>query len=155
MSTYEVVLFFHLLGVLLFFAGIVVAGVAFETARRLARPAEVVALLGLARIGVLLVAVGGLLVPIFGLWLVHLGDWGYGTGWVAWALGLYVLALVLGALGGRRPRRARTLASALARREEPLSDEVRALLDDRASRAVNYASLLAVIAILALMVFKP
>lgn len=154
-GVYNVALFFHLLGALLFFAGIVLAGVAFEVGRRRAQPGEVVVLLGLARIGVLLVAVGGLLLPIFGLWLVHLGDWGYGSGWVDWALGLYVLALVLGALGGQGPKRARKLARELDQRDEPLSSELRMLLDDRRSRAVNYASLLAVVAILALMVFKP
>ena len=37
----NVVLFFHLLGVLLFAAGIALAGVAFETARRRERPAEI------------------------------------------------------------------------------------------------------------------
>jgi hypothetical protein len=53
-------LFFHILGALLLVAGIVLAGAAFEAARRRERPAEIVLLLGLARIGVLLVAIGGL-----------------------------------------------------------------------------------------------
>jgi uncharacterized membrane protein len=84
----DVALFFHLLGALLFVAGIVLAGAAFETARVHQRPAEIVLLLGLTRIGVLLVAVGGLLLPIFGLWLVHLGHFGYGSGWVDAAIAL-------------------------------------------------------------------
>ena len=63
---YQVVLFFHLLGALLFFAGIVVAGMAFELAGRRQRAGEVVALLSLARVGVLLVAIGGVMLPIFG-----------------------------------------------------------------------------------------
>lgn len=37
----DVALFFHLLGALLFVAGIVLAGVAFEVARRRERPAEI------------------------------------------------------------------------------------------------------------------
>ena len=57
----DAALFFHLLGALLFVAGIVLAGVAFETARRRERPAEVALLLGLTRLGVLLVVSGGLL----------------------------------------------------------------------------------------------
>ena len=152
---YRVALFFHLLGALLFFAGIAVAGIASEVARRRRAPSDVAVLLSIARIGVLLVAVGGLLLPVFGLWLVHLGHWGYGTGWVDWALGLYVLAMALGGIGGRRPKRARLLATSLAARGEPLSDELAGLLEDRVSRVVNYASLLAVLAILVLMVFKP
>jgi hypothetical protein len=50
--------------------------VAFESARRRVSPAEIALLLGLARIGALLVVGGTLVVLAFGLWLVHLGDWG-------------------------------------------------------------------------------
>jgi uncharacterized membrane protein len=152
---YNVALFFHLLGALMFFAGIVLAGAGFETARRRTRAHEIALLLSLARIGVALVAVGGLMLPVFGLWLVHLGDWGYGTGWIVWGLALYVAAMVLGSLGGQQPKRARRLAARLAEREEPVSAQLRALLDDPLARAENYASLLIVIAIVAVMVFKP
>ncbi len=151
----NVALFFHLLGALLFVSGIVLAGAAFETARRRERPAEVALLLELTRIGVLLVAVGALLLPLFGLWLVHLGHFGYGSGWVDAAIALYVVALALGGLGGQRPKQARQLATRLAARDAPVSDELRALLDDPVSRAENYASLLIVLVILVLMVFKP
>ena len=148
-------MFLHLLGALLFVAGIVLAGTAFEAARRRDRPSEIALLLGLTRIGVLLVAVGGLLLPIFGLWLVHLGHFGYGSGWVDAAIGLYVIVLVLGGLGGQRPKQARQLATRLAAEQGPVNEELRAPLDDRLSRAENYASLLAVLVILVLMVFKP
>lgn len=153
-NTYNIALFFHLLGAFIFVSGIVLAGAAFEAARRRKHPAEIALLLSVTRIGVLLVAVGGLLLPIFGLWLVHLGDWGYGTGWVDWALGLYVLGLVLGGVGGQRPKQARKLASGLAAENAPVNDELRALLNNRVSLAENYASLLVVLTILALMVFK-
>jgi uncharacterized membrane protein len=151
----DVALFFHILGALLFFSGILIAGVAFEVARRRSEPAEIALLLGLTRIGVLFVLSGGLLLPVFGLWLVHLGHFGYGAGWVDAALALYVVALGLGAVGGHRPKRARLLAVDLARADAPMSDELRALLDDRASLFANYAALVVVIAILALMAFKP
>jgi hypothetical protein len=78
-TTYNVALCFHLLGALLFVAGIVLAGAAFEAARRRQQPAEIALLLSMTRIGVLVVAVGALLLAAFGLWLVHLGNWGYGT----------------------------------------------------------------------------
>jgi uncharacterized membrane protein len=71
----------------------VVAGVAFEVARRGERPQEIALLFGLTRIGVLLVALGALLVLVFGLWLVHLDGCGIGTGWIPLgSLGLYVVA---------------------------------------------------------------
>jgi uncharacterized membrane protein len=153
-TTYNFALFFHLLGALLFVGGIVLAGAGFESARRRRQPAEIALLLSVTRIGVLLVAVGGLLVPIFGLWLVHLGHWGYRSGWIDWALALYALALILGAVGGQRPKRARRLAGRLAAADEPANEELRALLDDPVSLATNYASFLVVLGILALMVFK-
>ncbi len=153
-TTYDVALAFHLLGALLFFSGIALAGAAFEFARRRETPAEVALLLSLTRVGVALVGIGGLLLPVFGLWMVHLGHWGYGSGWVDWAIGLYVLALALGGFGGRRPKQARVLASRLAEEGAPATDELRRLLDDPVSLAANYASLVVVLGIVALMVFK-
>jgi hypothetical protein len=47
----EIALFFHLLGAFSFVAGTIVAGVAFETARRRKTPAEIALLLSLSRIG--------------------------------------------------------------------------------------------------------
>lgn len=67
---------------------------------------------------------------------------------------LYPIALVLGGLGGQRPKRARRLATQLATEQAPLSVELRALLDDPLSRAANYGSLAIILAILVLMVFK-
>lgn len=139
----------------MFVAGIVLAGVAFEAARRRKLAAEVALLLGLTRVGVLLVALGTPLIAAFGLWLVHLGGWGYGSAWVDASIGLYVIALALGGVGGQRPKRARRLAARLATRNGPVSDELRSLLDDRLSLAANYGSLLLILAIVALMVFKP
>jgi uncharacterized membrane protein len=154
-TRYELALFFHLLGALLFVAGIVLAGVAFEAARRRQRPAEIALLLGLTRVGVALVGFGALLLLGFGLWLVHLGGFGYGAGWVDAAIALYLVALALGGIGGRRPKQARRLATRLTAEDGPVSAELRALLDDRLSLAANYASAAAVLAILVLMVFKP
>ena len=151
----DTALLFHLLGAFSFVAGTVVAGVAFETARRRETPAEIALVLGLARIGVLLVGVGTLLVVVFGLWLVDLGNWGYGSGWVDAALALLVVVAALGTLGGQRPKQARKLASRLAAEHAPVSDELRVLLHDRATRALNYLSALLVLAIIVLMVFKP
>ena len=152
----DVVLFLHLVGVLLFASGIVVAGVPFEVARRRQDTAEIALLLGLTRYGVALVGAGGLLLFVCGLWLVGLDDdIGFGTGWVDAAIALFLLAVALGSIGGRRPRQARLLATQLGERGEPVGGELRAALDDPASRAANYTSAALVIAILALMVFKP
>ena len=173
---YNVAFFCHILGVLAFVSGITVAGVAFEAARRRERPAEIALLLGLSRIRVLLVAARVLLAGVFGLWLVHLGRWGYGSAWVDASIALFLLALAIGGHGGRRPKRARELAAALAASADTgqlvsavagadasvsaaqhgeAAAQLRALLDDRVTRWENYLSLMLVVAIIALMCFKP
>lgn len=144
-----------MLGALLFVSGIVVAGVAFEAARRRALPAEIALLLGLTRVGVLLVVAGALLLLGCGIWLVDLLGLSFGAGWLTWALALFALSVVLGGIGGQRPKQARRLATHLAQRGEAASPELRALLDDRLSLAANYLSAALVLAILALMIFKP
>jgi uncharacterized membrane protein len=149
-------LLFHLLGALLLVAGMTVAAVAFEAARRRRRSDEVAVLLGLTRIGVLLVALGSVLVLAFGLWLVDLEDRiDMGDGWVSAALTLFVVVVILGALGGRRPKRARKLAEELARDGQPETAELRALLDDRLALGLNYLAAVLLVVILVLMVFKP
>ncbi len=148
-------LFFNLLGAFLFVGGVIVAGVAFEAARRRQRPSEIALLLGLTRIGVLLVALGALLVVPFGLWLVHLERLGYGAAWVEAALALFVVVGALGAVGGQRPKRARKLAERLAREGDAETPELRALLDDRLALAVNSLAAALVVAIIVLMVFGP
>lgn len=152
---YDVAFFLHIIGAVLLIAGIVVAGIAFETARRRESPGEIALLLSLTRAGVVLVAAGSILAGGFGLWLVHLGKWGYGTGWVDASIALYLVALALGGFGGQRPKRARLLATRLAQDAAPATPELRALLDDRASLAANYTSLALMVAIIALMCFKP
>ncbi|HEX8753866.1 MAG TPA: DUF2269 family protein [Solirubrobacterales bacterium] len=150
------VLFFHIFGVMLFISGIVVAGIAFEAARRRQRAEEVALLLGLGRAAVPLVGLGALLLLACGLWLVGLEEGlDYGTGWVSAAIAVFVVAMGLGGYGGQRPKQARMLASQLAERGEGVTAELRALLDDPVSRAANYASAGLILVILALMVFKP
>jgi hypothetical protein len=123
--------------------------------RRRQRPAEVALLLGVdARRGA---AGGGRRRACRGVRTVvgALGHWRYGSAWVVSATALYVLVLLLGGLGGRRPKEARLLATRLAGEDGPVSGELRALLDDRVSRVENYGSLLLVLVIVELMVFKP
>jgi uncharacterized membrane protein len=153
-TTYELVLVAHILGALLFFGGALLAGVVFEAASRRERPSEVALLLGLARVGAVVVLAGGVLVLAAGLWLASDID-ELGGGWVLWSLGLFVGALALGALGGQRPKRARRLATELARNGVESSPELRRLLNDPLSRAANYVSSALVIAILVLMVWQP
>jgi uncharacterized membrane protein len=151
----ELALYLHLVGVAALFSGLAVAGASFELARRRQRPSEVALLLAGARIALGLLAGGLLLTVASGLWLVHLEGLGYGRGWIALAMALLVLALVLGALGGQPAKRARLLAIGLASEGDRGSDELRRLLDDRLGRALNWLSTAAMLTVMALMVWKP
>ena len=146
----EVALFLHLVGVVMLFAGMAVAAVGLAAARRRERPAEIALLLGLTRIGVVLVAVGLVVAVACGFWLLGLTEFDLGDMWVATALGLVVLGAILGALGGRRPKQARLLAERDVDRAE-----LRRLLGDPLSLWLNVAAAAAYVAVLALMVWKP
>jgi uncharacterized membrane protein len=80
---------------------------------------------------------------------------GLGASWIVAALCLFVASGLLGALGGRRPKQARRLAERLDREDGSSTPELRRLLDDPFSRLANYASAALVVAILALMIWKP
>ncbi|HWB69449.1 MAG TPA: DUF2269 family protein [Solirubrobacterales bacterium] len=151
----NVALFLHLLGALAFVAGIVVAGVAFEAARRQRLAADVALLLGLTRFGVALVGIGGTMLLACGFWLASLEKISLGSGWLRAAITLFFAALALGGVAGQRPKQARRVAVRLAKQGDEVDPELRRLLDDRASLIANYASAALVLAVLALMVFKP
>ena len=91
----------------------------------------------------------------FGLWLVHLEHLSYRAGWISTSIALYIVALGLGAAGGRRPKQARHLATELAAENAAASPRLRWLLNDPWSLVANYGSGTLVLAILVLMVFKP
>jgi uncharacterized membrane protein len=148
-------LFFHILGAILLFAGIVLAATAFEAARRCDRIDEIAALLKVGRVGAILVATGTIAVLSFGLWLVELRGYDLTVPWVAGALILLATALVAGMIGGQAPKRARHLAHSLRDDKAPVPDALRHLLDDRVSIALNYCAAACIVAILFLMIFKP
>jgi hypothetical protein len=71
-SSFEIALFFHLLGTMAFVSGMAVVGVCFEAARRRSTATEVAMLLSLTRTGVVLVAAGAIVAGACGLWLASL-----------------------------------------------------------------------------------
>ena len=151
---YEWALFFHLVGAILFFAGLAVAAVGQTSARRRSRPSEVALLLGTARWGVAMVGLGTVLVLVFGFWLLDLTSYGL-DGWVIAALCLLGVAVAAGGIGGQAPKRARRLATQLAREGDEPSDELVRLLRSPVAEGLNWAAAAAAVAILVLMVWKP
>jgi uncharacterized membrane protein len=154
-STYQWLLIFHVTGAFLLLGGGVIAAALNLSALGRDRPSEIVLLFGLIRIAVVSIGVGTGFAFIFGLWLVHEAGYGYGDGWVVAAIVLLVAAGALGGIGGRRDDRTAQYASELAAAGDEPSAELRARVHDPVSLALSYGSGLLLVAVLALMIWKP
>jgi uncharacterized membrane protein len=154
-NTYQWLLVFHVTG-----AFLLLGGGAFAASLNLAalgreKPSEIVLLFGLIRIAVVAIMAGTLLAFVFGLWLVHEAGYGYTDGWVIAAIVLLIVANALGGIGGRRDEATARLARDLAASGDAPSAELRSRVRDPISLALSYGSGLVLIAVLALMVWKP
>jgi uncharacterized membrane protein len=143
------------IGAFLFVSGAVAAGALQTLATRREKPSEIAVLLALTRPAVAVVGVGALLTLGLGAWLVHEEGWSWGDGWITAALLLWIASVVLGGIGGRSARHTRYLAERLAAEGDRPSEDLRRALADPVARALNYGSFLAVVAVLALMIWKP
>jgi uncharacterized membrane protein len=151
----HVLLFFHLLGAVSFFAGAAVAGTLQLAAIRRERPSEVYALLRLTRVGVVLVGIGALFTLVFGVALAEHEGFGLSPAWIQAALALWVASMAVGGYGGRTARQARHLAQRLASEGDAPSAELHDLVAAPIPLAASLASGLMLLAILALMVWQP
>jgi hypothetical protein len=154
-TAYHWLLFFHLLGAVLFFSGAAVAGTLQLGAMRREKPSEILTLLRLTRVGVLIVALGAFMTLGFGIALAsHLG-YGFTPAWIQAAFGLWVASVVLGAIGGRTAREARYRAEELAASGDLPDEGLRALVAHRPSLILSWGSGLLLVVILVLMVWRP
>jgi uncharacterized membrane protein len=152
---YDWLLVLHVTGAFLVLGGAVMGGVFNVFALGRERPSEVVLLFRLVRFAVAAISAGMLLTLGFGLWLVHEAGYGWGSGWIVASLALWVVANALGGIGGRRERQTRELAQRLASEGDVPSSELRVRMHDPVTLALSYGSSLVVLAILALMIWKP
>lgn len=149
------ILFLHLAGVLLFVGGSIAAAVLRLAATKRERPSEIALLLRAVRPVVPLVA-GGLAVAVAaGFWLVHRLGLSVSATWLTLTFVLLAWMLVVGAIAGRQDRRTRELAERLAAEEDGRSDELARRLRDPLNLVLNASMLVAVVAVVALMVWKP
>ena len=156
MDRYHWLLVFHMTGVFLILGGAAFGGILNVAALRRERPSEIVVLFRFVRIAVRAISLGMVLTLVFGLWLV--GDLDFvkwSNTWVILALILWVVANALGGAGGRREKETRKLAERLAAEGDGRSAELRARMRDRLTLALSWGSGIVVIAILALMIWKP
>lgn len=153
--SYEWLLFGHFAGAFLFVSGAVAAAILRVAAMRRGRPSEVAVLLRTARLAIPVIALGLVLVLGFGFWLVSRLDLDLGAGWLTGTFALLAWVLVVGGLTGRQDRHTRELAERLARGGDAPDTELDGRLRDPANLALNASLLVATVAIVALMVWKP
>ncbi len=155
MDLYQWLLALHVTGAVLLLGGGVIAAPLNLAALGRERPSDIVVLFGLIRFAVVSIVVGSALALVFGLWLVHEAGYGYGDGWVVVALVLFFLANAMGGIGGRRDERTAQYARELAAAGDAPSAELRARVRDPISLTLSYGSGLVLVAVLALMIWKP
>jgi uncharacterized membrane protein len=154
-DTYDWLLFLHVTGAFFVLGGAVMAGIFNFAALKRERPSEVALLFRLVRVAVIAIGAGMALTLALGLWLVHEAGYGWGETWIVLALVLWVLANALGGIGGRREKKTRELAERLAAAGDAPSQELSARLRDPLWLGLSWGSGILVVAILALMVWKP
>jgi uncharacterized membrane protein len=152
---YDWLLFLHVGGAFLVIGGAVIAGFFNLAALRSERPSEVALFFRFARVGVTAIGPGLLLTLGFGLWLVHNAGYDWGQTWIVLALVVWVVSGALGGIGGRHEQATRELAERLAAEGDAPSAELSARLRNPVWLAMSWGSGIAVIAILALMIWKP
>jgi uncharacterized membrane protein len=145
----------HVSGAFLFLGGGVLAAAFNVAAQRSERPSEIALFLGLTRVAVVMIAFGALLTLALGLWLVTDQDRSFSEAWLVLSLVLWFLSMWAGQMGGARDRQTRLLAEELATGSNVVTPELRARLRDPRTLALSYGSGLMLVAVLALMVWKP
>ena len=148
-------LFLHLAGAFLFVSGAVAAAVLRLAAMRRERPSEVALLLRAVRPAAPLIGAGLLLALVFGFWLADRLGYDLGSRWLAATFALLAWAVAVGGLTGRQDRRTRELAERLTREGDAPSAELARRLRDPLNLALNASLLVATVAIVALMVWRP
>lgn len=154
-DTSDWLLFLHVTGAFLVLGGAVMAGIFNFAALKRERPSEIAVLFRLARIALIAIGAGMGATLVFGLWLVHDAGYGWGETWIVLALVLWVLSNALGGVGGRREKRTRELAERLAAEGDAPSEELSARLREPMWLALSWGSGIVIVAILALMIWKP
>ncbi|MFN8222913.1 MAG: DUF2269 family protein [Gaiellales bacterium] len=154
MST-EWPLFLHLLGVFLFLGGSLTAAILRVGAIRLANARDQATLLRAVRPAAAVVGIGLVLTVAAGFWLADRINADLGSKWLSSTFGLLGYLIVIGGVAGRRDRKTRELAERLAAEGIDSSPELATALRDRVALVLNATMLIASVAIVALMVWRP
>jgi hypothetical protein len=108
--------FVHLFGVLLWVAGTGLVFGVYEAARRQQSLHSTLALLAVARMAALVIIAATCILLAGGIWLAHENK-AWSEPWLQASIVLFAAVVVLGALGGQCPKRARILATRIIAEE--------------------------------------
>ena len=145
MDTYDWLLFLHVTGAFLVLGGAVMAGIFNFAALQRERPSEIAVLFRLARVAMIATTAAAADPFPRSVWPKVAGA----------LLVLWVLANALGGIGGGREKQTRELAERLAAEGDAPSKELSSRLRDPVWLALSWGSGVVIVAILALMIWKP
>jgi uncharacterized membrane protein len=151
----DLLLFLHLAGAFLFVGGALAAGALRIEAMRRRHPGEIALLLRAVRPLVAAIGTGLLFAVAFGSALAHRLGYPFGSSWLVATYALLVWIVLAGGAAGREDRRTRELAEALAVENDTSIRELTTRLRDPLNLTLNASLLLAVLGIVALMVWRP
>jgi uncharacterized membrane protein len=156
-TTYETLLFFHILGAFLILAG---AGAGTAVGIAMTRTNRVHTIATLAQLGLkaerFANVPGGILTFVFGTWLVNEAGWDFGALWISLAYLIWFVAMGLstGVLAGFH-RRVLAHARQLIAEGVEESDELAATASARTGPITGNILVILILAILYLMTVKP
>ncbi len=156
-TTYETLLFFHILGAFLILANAGVGTAAGIAMTRTTRVHTIGTLVHISRQAERFAGIpGALLTFIFGTWLVNEGGWDFGSAWISlgYVLWFIIMALSTGVLAGFL-RRVHELSEELAAEDIEQSDELAALASAPIGPITGNILHLLTLTTLYLMVVKP
>lgn len=155
-SLYEFLLFLHVLGAFALVGALSLFSIVILATWRAERPSDIVAFTGITRVGGLLMSAGTVMTIVFGVWLaIDVDQYRVRDGWV-------IAAIVLWAIGTETGRRSADAygkigaeAARLAQSDDAPTPGLRAQVRSRLAVGMQLASIVAVLVILADMIWKP
>lgn len=157
MSFYDWLLALHVLAAGALVSALVLYSVVIAAGWNLALPSEVSRMFRLSRAGDAAFAVGSIGTIVLGIWLaIDSDDFQVWDGWVIAALVLWAVAMETGRRTGDHYNRARDRARALVAEGRDTPDsELGALVGSSRGLAFHAATVLLVLALLVVMIYKP
>jgi uncharacterized membrane protein len=152
---YDWLVALHVLSAFAWVAALVVFTVAIVAGWNVSIPSATVRIFRVTRVADALIAVGMIGTIVFGIWLAF-DEYEIWDGWIIAALVLWLVAAAVGGRTGKLYNATRDRAKALVSegRDDP-SPELNAMLRSRRGLVLHTAFVVATVAILVVMVYKP